>query len=455
MKKIITTLLFSTLLLVSLKSQAQCGTPVNLQSSYSNNVSTFTWDGVPGATEYTFEIDWAGGGWSFGEMPTSTNSFSIAGLMQGGEFQWRVRANCNGTYSNYSTTAFYNSPCLEPYNLSTTAITTNSAVLNWAQSSTVNNNNTGYSVSYRRLNTGNWIQLTNIYNNPTAPFLNLTGLLPGTVYEWRVRRACSYFNSNYIYSQFATLACIPAGNNTNEWISQFTLGTINRLSAAETGGYKSTGLATNLVIGSTGNAGQIRAGFPGMVRNERFNVYIDFNRNGSFADPGEALVNGSNATLINGTTIKNFSINIPATATAGPTAMRVVMRRNNSGSVTSCITGYQGEAEDYIVNLVASGNKTTGSNTGQSPVASEPEKPLSMFSVAPNPSTGIFTISLRPGAEAVSYSVADMQGSIVARRNIYSLRSFTIDLSYMPKGMYLLRVVDKQQKNQTIKLIVQ
>lgn len=454
MKKVITLVLFSSLLFVSLQSKAQCGTPVNLQSAYSNNVSTFTWDSVPGATEYIFEIDWAGAGWSFGEMPATTHSFSINGLMQGGEFQWRVRANCNGTYSGYSAVAFYNSPCLEPYNLSTTAITTNSAVLNWAQSSTVNNTNTGYSVSYRRLNTGNWIQLTNIYNNPTAPYLNLTGLLPGTAYEWRVKRACAYFNSNYIYSQFVTLACISSGNNNAEWISRFSIGSINRLSVAEPGGYKSTGLSTNLVIGSSGNAGLIRAGFPGTVRNQRFNVYIDFNRNGSFADPGEALINGSNASLINGTNIKNFSINIPGTATAGPTAMRVIMRRNNSGSISSCITGYQGEAEDYIVNLVAS-NRTVSGTTDKSPEIVEIERPSTMLSVSPNPSTGIFTIALRPGTEAIRYEVANLQGSTIAQKNMYAVKQFTIDLSTAPKGMYLLRVINKQQKSETVKLIVQ
>jgi hypothetical protein len=454
MKKLFT-LMLCAFVFAGTVIQAQCGDPANLQSSYSNNISTFTWDAVPGATGYTFEIDWEGGGWAFGDVTVTTNSHSINGLMQGGRFQWRVRADCGGTYGNY-VTALYSSPCLEPYGLSTTNITTTSAVLNWQESSTVNHNNTGYSVSYRRAITGAaWIQLTNVYNNIKVTTYNLTGLLPGTAYEWRVRRACAYFNSNYITGSFVTLACISNGNNSGEWISRFKLGTIDRLSGAETGGYANTGLSTDLVIGSSGNAGQISAGFPGGSRTERFNVYIDFNRNGSFADPGEALVSGTNPSTINGTTIKNFSISIPGTAIAGPTRMRVVMRRSNNGSVSSCITNYQGETEDYLVNLVASGNRS-GAESGKQAVTDLTEKmAASSLRVSPNPSNGVFTISQFSGNDVVKYEIADLNGKTVLQKNITATNLFTVDLSRSPKGLYLLRVYDRAQRVQTLKLIVQ
>lgn len=433
--------------------QAQCGDPANLQSSYSNNVSTFTWDAVPGATAYVFEIDWEGGTWSFGDIPVATNSYSINGLMQGGRFQWRVRADCNGTFGNYAM-ALYSTPCLEPTDLSTAAITTTSALLKWKESPAVNNNNTGYSVSYRRAITGAaWIQLTNIYNNIKDTMYSLTGLLPGTAYEWRVKRACASFNSNYVTSSFVTLACIPNGNNAGEWINRFSLGSINRLSAAEPGGYLNTGLATDLEIGSA-NAGQIGAGFPGNPRNERFNVYIDFNRNGSFADPGEAMLSGNGATTINGSALKNFTINIPVTATAGPARMRVVMRRSNTGSVTSCITGYLGEAEDYLVNLVAPGNRQ-GSNPNVQPAAPAIKTGADAVRVAPNPSDGVFTVSLLSGSEAVQFDVKALDGKTVLQRNISPASIFTVDLSGYPKGYYLLRVFDRARKIQSLKLVVQ
>lgn len=120
--------------------------------------------------------------------------------------------------------------------------------------------------------------------------------------------------------------------------------------------------STELLIGSVNNAGQISAGFPGTIRNQRYSVYIDFNRNGSFADAGERLINSG---TLNNAGIKNFTINIPATATAGPTRMRVIMRRS-SGTITPCITGYLGETEDYNVTLLTSGNRAVSNTESKS-----------------------------------------------------------------------------------------
>lgn len=445
MKKIFT-LLVAALLATASSAYAQCASPTNLAVSYSNNVSSFTWNAVPGANSYLFEIGWAGGQWEYGVIPVNTNSYQLTGLMQGGNFQWRVTADC-GTLSAPSATAFYNTPCVPPFNLSATNITTNSATLNWQQGID-NANNTGFSVSYRLANTNNaWTQLTNIYNNPTATFFNITGLAPGTSYEWRVRRACSAANSPYQTSSFTTLACISNGVNTEEWIDLFALGTINRISGAEPGGYKQIPGGTDLQVGSVIN-GQISAGFPGTVRNQRFSVYIDFNRNGSFADAGERLVN---SVSINNAGIKNFSISIPSNATAGPTRMRVIMRRN-PGTISPCITGYQGETEDYAVNLVVSGNRSAVIPVTKTISLSMPASTDPGFAVSPNPSNGIFTILLPEMEEAVSLEVVNMNGASVLRRGYNPNKVLQIDISNQPAGLYVLRILNKDGKQLTQKI---
>jgi hypothetical protein len=444
MKKLFSFVLLAFVFTVPLTASAQCDAPAGLAYSYSNNVTTFTWDAVPGATEYFVAIDWAGGQWGFGEEVTTTNSYAVTGLMQGGNFQWRVKANCGSGYSAY-TAALFSTPCLSPYSLSTTNITTSSAVLNWVQSTTNNNNNTGFSVSYRLANTNNaWIQLTNIYNNPTATFFNLTGLAAATAYEWRVRRVCSFSNSDYIYNQFVTLSCISNGSNTSEWISQFSLGSINRVSGAEAGGYANTAASTDLTIGSTNNAGQIGAGFSGNARNERFMVYIDFNRNGSFADGGESLIMNSNAATINGTAIKNFTINIPATATPGPTRMRVFMRRN-PGALSPCVTGYWGETEDYNINLTVPLASVSGANAGEAGAQTRKV-------VYPNPSSGIFTINLPNASDAVLYEVLNMNGAVIQQQRLVNAGVFKVDITGQPGGVYLLRVTTKLGNRQLFKL---
>lgn len=439
--------MFSLVMMASFKATAQCNAPVNLAASYSNNVSSFTWDAVPGAVSYNFELDWAGGQWGFGSVPVTTNSYSLTGLMQGGNFQWRVTADC-GTLSAPSATAFYTTPCVAPFNLSTTNITTNSATLNWQQG-VDNTNNTGFSVSYRLANTNNaWIQLTNIYNNPTATFFNLTGLNPGTAYEWRVKRVCSALNSPYVSSTFVTLSCIPNGVNANEWIDLFALGSINRTSGAEPGGYANTQISTNLIIGSTGNAGQISAGFSGNVLNQRFSLYIDFNRNGSFADAGERLVNSS---TINNAGIKNFSINIPTTATAGPTRMRVVMRRN-PGSITSCITGYNGEAEDYNVNLVTSTNQLISNSEIKPALFTKAIAVPGGLTVSPNPSGGIFNITLPKASELLSYEIVNTNGVVLQKNNKITTEVIKINIASQPAGLYILRLTYKNGQQQLQKL---
>jgi GEVED domain/Fibronectin type III domain/Secretion system C-terminal sorting domain len=436
---------------------ASCNAPVNLQSSYNTNISSFSWDPVIGALNYGFQLRWASPGpWSTTaqDIPVASSPYTIDGLMQGGNFQWRVRANCANGASVY-TVGNFSTPCVQPQNLSTTNITSNSAVLNWEHVPGINNNNTGFSVSYRLANTNNaWIQLTDVYNNPTALFFNLTGLAANTAYEWRVRRVCSSSNSDYLISQFVTqpVYCISNGNTTHNWINYFKLGTINRTSGAEPGGYANIPLSTDLVIGSTNNAGQIRAGFSGSVSNSRFMVWIDFNRNGSFSDAGERLILTNGAAAISGTNIKNFAINIPANATAGSTRMRVFHIRNSGNVSNPCLAGYFGETEDYTVNLVTSLNSATMNSAISD---NENEADVVAFSASPNPSSGIFNIKVPNHFEATHYVIFTTKGNAVQKDVINEKGNFKIDLNNHVNGLYILTVFDENGNKQTTKLLLQ
>jgi GEVED domain/Fibronectin type III domain/Secretion system C-terminal sorting domain len=435
-----------------------CDAPVNLQSSYSNNISTFSWDPVVGALNYGVQLRWFAGNtaWSTTaqDIAVSNSPYTLAGLMQGGNYQWRVRANCGNGTSNY-TVGTFSTPCVQPQNLSTTNITHNSAVLNWEHVPGINNGNTGFSISYRLANTNNtWIQLTDIYNNPTALFFNLTGLAANTAYEWRVRRVCSSSNSDYLISQFVTQPnyCISNGNTTHNWINYFKLGTIDRTSGAEPGGYANIPMSTDLVIGSTNNAGQIRAGFSGSVSNSRFMIWIDFNRNGSFSDAGERLILSNGAASISGTNIKNFAINIPSTATTGSTRMRVFHIRNSGNVSNPCLTAYFGETEDYTVNLVTSLG-TANMNSALSD--NENEDKIVALSVSPNPSAGLFNITVPDYFEASSYVVFTTTGKAVQNDVINEKGTFRIDLSNQLNGLYILTLFDENGHKQTTKLLLQ
>lgn len=112
---------------------SQCDAPTNLQFSYANNVSNFSWDPVIGATSYTLQLKYPISVWPAHAVSvtiSSGNSYQITGLMQSLALDWRVITNCGTTVGNYATSTM-TTPCPEAINPSTTNITTTSAIANW------------------------------------------------------------------------------------------------------------------------------------------------------------------------------------------------------------------------------------------------------------------------------------------------------------------------------------
>lgn len=514
------------LFLFSSKSLAQCAQPTNLNVSYSNTVSTFTWNAVPGAVDYAFEIKFSYDPWGSGDgaivIPSggTTESFSYTGLAESSTFTWRVKANC-GTSVSANTEAIYVAPCPTPINATVTNITGTTATINWVSSSS--QPNASFGVGYRLANTTNaWTSV----GNTNSTTMNITGLLTNTAYEFCVNQRCSYSNSipligqfstlfvncitpinlttsavssnqatvswsvvsgatytieykpttsstwltttsttnskiltglvtatlynlrvkanctlggsNYVTSQFTTYSspCAAWGLNSSEFIDLFSLGTINRTSVREVGGYLNTGLSTNLVIGSTTNAGQFSAGYnPGIVFGENYAVYIDFNRNGTFTDVGETVV--TPFYFASGSSIFNFNIAIPATATAGLTKMRVVMRRNGT-TIVPCSTGFRGEVEDYNVTLL-SARMTLNSNinTTESNSDASTDKTL----IYPNPTSGNFNVQLTTDFVPSYYEIIDMNGIVVKKQDVNASKSFVVDITTQKSGLYLLNII--------------
>ncbi len=84
-------------------------------------------------------------------------------------------------------------------------------------------------------------------------------------------------------------------------------------------------------------------------------VWIDWNQNCDFDDPGEVYNLGSANNVANGaTSLSPLSITVPTGATLGSTMMRVSTRY--STAPTSCLTNYDGEVEDYTVNVLSGGS---------------------------------------------------------------------------------------------------
>ena len=136
-------------------------------------------------------------GWTYSS--STTNSFAATGIPQG-NYEWQVKSNCalNSAYSssiNFSNS--FLSGCNTPYNLSTSNITASTATLNWeASSSPVFSQ---YQIEYSRLDIVNWISATTPNNS-----YNISGLLAGKSYQWRVKSLCSNSTSSTAYASFNT-----------------------------------------------------------------------------------------------------------------------------------------------------------------------------------------------------------------------------------------------------------
>ncbi len=135
--------------------------------------------------------------------------------------------------------------------------------------------------------------------------------------------------------------CTSAGSNaTYEWIKTVTVGSFTNNSGAV--GYTDfTSQTITLAAGSSNNA-SFAPGFSGSTYNEYWKVWIDFNKDGDFADAGEQVfAAGPGASTVSGT------ISIPSSAT-GTTRMRVSMKYNATAT-SSCETFTYGEVEDYTI----------------------------------------------------------------------------------------------------------
>lgn len=86
--------------------------------------------------------------------------------------------------------------------------------------------------------------------------------------------------------------------------------------------------------------------------NNGIGIWIDFDQNGSFNDPGEAVF--LEPTTAAGPRTVTGSILIPPTATPGNTVVRVICAEGYSGAgLQPCLTYGYGETEDHLITIVA------------------------------------------------------------------------------------------------------
>jgi len=130
-----------------------------------------------------------------------------------------------------------------------------------------------------------------------------------------------------------------------EKISNVTFGTINNNSTSTAGYENFTNLSTDMI---QGQVAPISVTISGPFASDQVIVWIDFNRNGNFLDPGEEVYRSPQGA---GPHVGNITIS--PTATLGPTRMRVRMHDAALGANgTPCGNSTYGQVEDYTVNIL-------------------------------------------------------------------------------------------------------
>jgi hypothetical protein len=143
-------------------------------------------------------------------------------------------------------------------------------------------------------------------------------------------------------------ACYCSGGATDvvdEKISRVRYNTIDN-SSTSTAGYEDfTAISTTVIQGSTQD---ITVNISNFFTGDLVRVWIDFNQNGNFTDPGERVV----ATTNTAANPAIASITIPVTTSIGPTRMRVRMYWQPSDPDPGpCGNTVYGQVEDYTVNI--------------------------------------------------------------------------------------------------------
>ena len=354
-------------------------------------------------------------------------TYSVTGLAASTSYDFSVKAkDAAGNISaasNVATVITLSPPAdttapTAPTSLVASGTTTTSTNLSWT-ASTDNVGVTGYDV----------YQGATLKATVTGTTYSVTGLTAGTAYTFSVKAKDAAGNIstssnvvNVTTTSTTLVYCTSQGNSvTYEKIGKVQLGTISNTSTGGTGYTDFIAISTNLTIGTT-NTITITPAWASTVYSEGYAVWIDYNKDGDFADAGEQVFTKATSTA----TTASGSFTIPATATLGSTRMRVSMKYN--GTPTACETFSYGQVEDYTVNIISAAKETETARNS-----------FTAIEVYPNPTTSLLNVT--SVSEKATYRVYNMLGQMVITGK---LSNGTINVSNINTGNYILEVNDNE-----------
>ncbi|MCJ7933467.1 MAG: GEVED domain-containing protein [Chryseobacterium sp.] len=237
--------------------------------------------------------------------------------------------------------------CLPPGALSLGTVTPTSAVLNWTAPSTAPAG--GYDVYYSTSSNAPTAATTPSQNITAGTSAPLSPLAANTTYYAWVRSKCSATDQSWWVGpiSFYTGYCTPTGGNfsTSYYLNSLnTTGGISNIdySATSYTGYVNSGLVASAIPTSTLTVNLKASGNSTYY----YYVWVDWNNNMSFNDPGETIL-ATTSYAATGTA----TISIPSTQAPGN--YRVRCATSFSGQINSCGNASYGNYVDFTLSVIA------------------------------------------------------------------------------------------------------
>ena len=218
-----------------------------------------------------------------------------------------------------------------------------------------------------------------------------------------------------------------------EWIERVEFGGIDHFSFKDQYG-DFTNVSTVVGKGVTVSL-QVTPAFSWEIFAEYFRVWIDFNRDFDFDDPGEMVLE------MQGTGPVSADVVIPTDAVLGPTQMRVSMQRDQFAD--ACEDFITGEVEDYTI-IISDNFNDSGTESLN-------------LKIAPNPANYLLNASFH------IYHEGDVQLTIVNSSGIEVLNEkrffqkghqrISLDIASLKDGLYMLFLQPERQKATTGKFM--
>ncbi|MCP4122016.1 MAG: hypothetical protein GY751_09710, partial [Bacteroidetes bacterium] len=202
-----------------------------------------------------------------------------------------------------------------------------------------------------------------LYNNGTAT-VNVTALIPDDMLDGdyfifvRINNNCETTVTNNfsdalpirVEAGTSTSYCTSSSNFPwHEWIAGVELA--NMSNPSEKSQYSDfTSMVADVLPGQTYPV-NLTTAFSYFTADEYWRIWIDFNRDNDFTDPGEMIFSEVLTAPLDGTTaaVLNGNVTFPSNVSSGTTRMRVSMKRGDFAS--PCESLSFGEVEDYSIHI--------------------------------------------------------------------------------------------------------